>query len=222
MMTQTLLPTDATKVSHIFEAAGLGLAPYKLVRIEKRTYQAYHGAAIQPGACCQFCATGIVYLFWLQSSDKKLFYVGSDCILKSGDAGLERVIAPFMAQHAKELRDEKDNYYITRFADYLKNENPTYFSAMTGAHPNFYHARLGKTMGDYQKWCYEHAGKTSRARMARKILVAMNVVVKYASNRSSKPVTPEMLTNPMPDAIIVRKTLFNIIEEVDDDIIYVV
>ena len=62
--------------THIFETAGLGKAPYKYI------------GCIKLSSGCQYCGTGILYQFWLLSSDGKKFYVGSDCIEKSGDSGL--------------------------------------------------------------------------------------------------------------------------------------
>ena len=149
-----LNPTAAPAHSHpapstTLKRLGLGQAPYKLLGIQKRTYQSHYGAAVQPGGCCMFCATGIVYLFWLLSADGKKFYVGSDCILKSGDAGLALIIDPHVKKHEKEIREERENHYISEFKKFVETTN--YFASpamLAGVHPNRYYASLGKTLGD--------------------------------------------------------------------------
>lgn len=83
---------------HVFEKAGLGLAPFRFIGMEERRGPlpmpggGFAGAPGQPMGCCQYCSTGIAYCYWLQSADGKKFYVGSECILKSGDAGLRQVV----------------------------------------------------------------------------------------------------------------------------------
>lgn len=91
-----------TNAQHVFERAGLGLAPYKFLGMEEKRgpivtelgggIRQMVGSPGQPMGCCQYCSTGIAYCYWLQSADGKKFYVGSECILKSGDAGLRKVV----------------------------------------------------------------------------------------------------------------------------------
>lgn len=73
---------------HVFERAGLGIAPYEFLGVQKMAYQACQGAPVQPGTSCHYCGMGIMYAYQLKSSDGKKFHVGCDCIAKSGDAGL--------------------------------------------------------------------------------------------------------------------------------------
>ena len=73
---------------HVFERAGLGKAPFKFFKYTEETYQACHGAPIQPGGCCDYCGTGIIRTCWIKSADGKEFKVGADCVLRVGDAGL--------------------------------------------------------------------------------------------------------------------------------------
>lgn len=77
-----------TDTVHKFEAAGLGIAPYKLTAFKVVIFQACPGAPVQVGGSCDYCGTGIKDHFFLLSTDGRSFKVGSSCITKSGDKGL--------------------------------------------------------------------------------------------------------------------------------------
>jgi hypothetical protein len=83
---------NPTITEHVFERAGLGRAPFRLVGYERLTFQACPGAPVQPGGCCDFCGTGIMDAFRIRSADGRTFKVGSDCVAKTGDAGLRKAI----------------------------------------------------------------------------------------------------------------------------------
>lgn len=61
---------------HVFEAAGLGLAPFRLVDIWKSH------------ATCDYCGTGILWNCIVESADGRQFRVGRECVNKTGDAGM--------------------------------------------------------------------------------------------------------------------------------------
>lgn len=88
---------------HLFERAGLGLAPFRVVGFEVIKHRA--GDHVQAGSSCDFCGTGIANVFWIQGSEPGAvrFKVGCDCVQKTGDAGL--VSSVKAAQKA--VRDEK-------------------------------------------------------------------------------------------------------------------
>jgi hypothetical protein len=90
--------------THLFERAGLGLAPFRFVRRYSASYQACPGAHVQPGAACDYCGTGIYNVFVVQSSDGREFKVGSDCVLKTGDYGLVQVVRNARRVQARERR----------------------------------------------------------------------------------------------------------------------
>lgn len=79
------IPVSENRAAHPFERAGLGVAPFKFVGMVEKTYQACHGAPIQPGASCDYCGTGIRYCCQIVSADGKRFVVGCDCITKIHD-----------------------------------------------------------------------------------------------------------------------------------------
>lgn len=148
--------------SHVFERAGLGKPPYKYLGMEKRSFQAAPDAPIQPGSCCDYCHTGIHFLFHLRSSDGNKFKVGSDCILKSGDAGLKRVITADM----KKLNDERRAARVGReegriavAKDALEGEALRGILA-SAPHPFRSLAEKGGTLLDYVEWSFANAGHT--------------------------------------------------------------
>lgn len=57
---------------HLFEKAGLGLAPFRCVAVYEDKI----------GSGCAYCGTGIKIFCIIQSSDEKTFKVGTDCVLK--------------------------------------------------------------------------------------------------------------------------------------------
>lgn len=88
---------------HRFEAAGLGKAPFKVVGCREIIHTA--GGVSKAGGTCDFCGTGIRYAFLIESSDGKIFKVGSDCVKRTGDSALER-----QTKYAKaEYEEEKKN-----------------------------------------------------------------------------------------------------------------
>jgi ribosomal protein L9 len=83
---------------HLFENGGLGKAPYKYMGCEDTG---------KCSASCQYCSTGIRYKFYLQSQDGNNFFVGSDCIYKSGDQGLTTIVKLERNRLDKEKREAK-------------------------------------------------------------------------------------------------------------------
>jgi len=150
-MTQTTPTAPAflpAPMIHMFEAAGLGKAPFKLDHI------------VSSGTHCQFCNTAIVYQFWLKGSDGKLFFVGSDCVMKTGDAGLIKVVQAEVKKHQRALRQKREAEKLAKVRDRIAD--PVVRAALSKVpHPYSYHARDGKTALDYIEYCARYAGKTT-------------------------------------------------------------
>ena len=111
---------------HKFEAAGLGLAPFAFIGVET----AADRAAIQSeragsgmiyttnnSTSCDYCGQGIQNAFRVRSADGKTFKVGCECIRKSDDGGLIRVVkdeeskkrrAAAKARNEKKWKRERD------------------------------------------------------------------------------------------------------------------
>lgn len=73
---------------HLFEKAGLGVAPFRLVGFRQKRYCPAPGAPSMPGDSCDYCGTAIVDCCEILSADGQRFTVGNECVKKTGDAGL--------------------------------------------------------------------------------------------------------------------------------------
>jgi hypothetical protein len=74
--------------AHVFEKAGLGRAPFKVVGCFELKWQAHPGAPVRAGGSCDYCGNAIMYAARIKSADGRTFKVGSDCVARTGDAGL--------------------------------------------------------------------------------------------------------------------------------------
>lgn len=118
--TQTNPATEATGTKiHVFEKAGLGKAPFRCVAVERRVGPIVSevggcrlevGAPGQPMGTCDFCGTGIADCFVIRSADQKEFVVGCDCVAKTGDSGLKRVVS----EHKRQVNRAKRAAQIER------------------------------------------------------------------------------------------------------------
>lgn len=103
----------ASKV-HIFEQAGLGVAPFRLVRVEERLFQAAPGEAVRAGASCDFCGTAIRYACIVRDAEGREFKVGSECVRKTGDAGMMKKLSAEESTRRKAQAAEKDRLWVER------------------------------------------------------------------------------------------------------------
>ena len=103
---------------HVFQKAGLGLAPFHCVgfasipspSLAEQNPTAYNNAlALLPRGIgcgsCQYCGTAIMHNFIIESSDGHRFVVGSDCVAKTGDAGLIREVKVRRVRAKQEKRE---------------------------------------------------------------------------------------------------------------------
>jgi hypothetical protein len=97
---------------HIFEAAGLGQAPFRLVGMTEKVYRAADGTTF-PGGTCAFCGTGIRYAFEVSGADGSKFVVGSDCITRINDTTL-------VNQLKRLKRQQKEAKRVQEFEDALQ------------------------------------------------------------------------------------------------------
>jgi hypothetical protein len=94
---------------HVFERAGLGKAPFRFIGAQEVFFQATPDAPRQCGGSCDFCGTGIVTFCFIRSADGREFKVGSDCLRKTGDAGLIKsfTTSPDQRRKAADARQAK-------------------------------------------------------------------------------------------------------------------
>lgn len=109
---------------HCFERAGLGLAPFRCVDMITKKYQACQGAPVQPGGCCDYCGNGIMFCFVIKSRDGKTFEVGSDCVARTGDAGLIKSYKTLPAVRAanRDKAKAKDDRVIAEWHQITSDE----------------------------------------------------------------------------------------------------
>jgi hypothetical protein len=179
MMNQAIATaTDTPPLKHMFEQEGLGLAPYTFLGVEPI-----------PGAHCQFCNTPIVYLFWLRSADNKVFYVGSDCILESGDAGLKVIIDPIIKEHRAKMARQRHDALIDAFKTFLV-AHPTFFADDVRPHVSMYRSANSQTIGgiNERRWSQTRwLGRAQTASLAREfLLLAGEILPAIARPRSKK------------------------------------
>ena len=82
-------------MQHCFEQKGLGLAPFTYLY------------CTEGKSSCQYCSTSIRYKFYIRSADGKEFFVGSDCVMKTGDAGRISTVKKAKSQLDKAKREAK-------------------------------------------------------------------------------------------------------------------
>ena len=80
---------------HCFEERGLGQAPFTYLY------------CLEGRSSCQYCSTSIRYKFFIRSADGKEFFVGSDCVMKTGDLGLISTVKQAKSQLEKAKREAK-------------------------------------------------------------------------------------------------------------------
>lgn len=103
---------------HCFEKSGLGVAPFRCVgfasipstSLAEQNPTAYNNALAQLPkgigcGSCAYCGTAIMHNFIVQSSDGQRFVVGSDCVAKTGDAGL---IKEVRAERLRVVREKRE------------------------------------------------------------------------------------------------------------------
>jgi hypothetical protein len=144
---------------HIFQAAGLGVGPFKLNHVSGE------------GGHCQYCGTSIVWRFYLNGIDGSTFFVGSDCVMKTGDAGLMKVVDAEVKRRMTEARHNREDAKLAALKESMKDVN-VLAKLATLPHPNAFHARNGKTLANYAIWIMRFGGKTSMINLGKLIAKA--------------------------------------------------
>lgn len=156
----------STKV-HKFEQAGLGKAPFTFTGHERKWFVACPGDAGKPGGTCCYCGTGIAECFWLVSADGNRFYVGCECIRKSGDAGLRKVVDAEVAAVNRTKRHEAKARKNARDLEYCLTNIGRVGELANKPHPISYYAEQGKTLADFVQWNWERRNNDLVARLLK-------------------------------------------------------
>lgn len=161
------METISTNVIHKFEEAGLGVAPFRCVRIEIRKYQACPGAPIQPGSSCDYCGTGIMEVCIIRDANGHEFKVGNNCVAKTGDAGLVNVVKREVNRLRTEGRHKREAATIAEGKAQLENSSDIQSALAALPHPNEYYASQGRTLLDYVNYMFQNGGNTGRLQAVR-------------------------------------------------------
>jgi hypothetical protein len=145
------------KKAHVFELANLGIGPFRL----------HHVTA--EGGKCQYCNTPIVFRFYIKSADDRIFFVGSDCVMKTRDEGLIRVVEAEVKKHQSVLRKKRENAKLEALKNFLSDANNIAFLA-SKPHPVKYWAKIGKTLKDHVDYIMRLGSKTEKLRLAKDLL----------------------------------------------------
>lgn len=149
-----------TDTIHVFERAGLGKAPFRFVRMEERVHVSPDGHA-RAGASCDYCTTCIRFCCIIRSADGNEFKVGSDCVLKTGDAGLRRKLSDAQRAHERDLKRARDIRLAERVGRCaaILYSRPALFTDRP--HSHHYFASLGKTLRDELGFCLGNGTRTA-------------------------------------------------------------
>ena len=96
------------EIKHKFELAGLGTAPFVCIGVVEKRYKPHPDAPSLPGACCDYCGTGIVECCIIRDRNGKQFIVGNECVLKTDDAGLISLTKARVNKFRREAKHVRD------------------------------------------------------------------------------------------------------------------
>jgi hypothetical protein len=167
--------TNATTAVHPFQAAGLGLAPFKLVghvlpdltADGRRKLGEIGGVEVTTttGGTCDYCGKSIVNVFRVRSADGRESNVGCDCVQKCCGAKLVAAVRKIANVVATDRRNAAADAKIARGVALLAV--PAVAEALRDQpHPN---GHAGRTLHDYAAWMLQNAGRTGKAAAAARI-----------------------------------------------------
>ena len=156
---------------HVFEAAGLGKAPFRLAGYHEDRGPKMIGAMTQVGrpgqamGTCAYCGASIAHVFTIESSDGRRFTVGSECVRKTGNGGLRAAVNRKLreARICKEEARIQNSHEVWNACSKLRD------LACSLPHPNAGMAHDGLTLADYIVWMFDNAGHSGLLKVARVI-----------------------------------------------------
>lgn len=161
--------TENEAGKHVFELAGLGVAPFRFVGMVEKVFKA--GDQEKAGGTCAFCSTGIRYCCQVVSSDGKSFIVGTDCVNKTGDYGIIKAYknSAEYRNHQREIRYKREFEKIAAVKNMI-DENKEILMALP--HPNGFRDKQTNeplSLLDYCNWYMEHAGNSGKCSLYARI-----------------------------------------------------
>lgn len=165
---------------HQFEAAGLGVAPFRYVGFRERRGPekildkngVWHGEECgspgQPMGTCKFCGQCIAICCEIVSADGKRFIVGSDCVEKTGDAGLRKVKTE-VAKYKREQSLAKERVRIAQLNLRLSSDMNLRKLLASKPHPQKWRRDEGESLLDSVEWFMDNAGHSGKIKTARMV-----------------------------------------------------
>lgn len=161
---------------HKFERAGLGKAPFRYLGCfedrgphrstdPKTGIVTECGSPGQPMGTCEYCGQGIALCCSIVSADGKRFIVGSDCVAKTGDAGLVKLVKREGAARGKEREAQRIGDMRAR----LDGDFPLAVLLASQPHPQQWARDQGQTLLNSILWMMENAGHSGRLKTVRQI-----------------------------------------------------
>jgi len=154
-MNTTQTAPAASAPVHVFERTQGHPGPYRVIGYADRVYQACQGAPIQPGASCEHCGTAIRHTYTIRAADGFTFVVGSDCVAKTGDAGLIKEIKTFQAERRAIAREARRQLGIESRAKRMRAAAEAFLAArpeLADALTNGTHEIVRDMAVKVQKW----------------------------------------------------------------------
>ena len=156
-------------IAHKFETAGLGTAPFRLVRVEMRWFSILGiPGSKKPGSSCMYCGHPIAECCFLHDANGKEFHVGNECIKKAGDAGLYDTVKKELRRMKSQVEADKAAATFREGRDILARHE-IHASLSTQPHPNLFLATKGKTMADYYEFLLHNSPRGSVASLVGKL-----------------------------------------------------
>lgn len=165
------MQTETPATVHVFEAAGLGKAPFKFIGLEtSNDREAVNmerknaGQIYTTNFCtsCDYCSQSIQNAYCVESSDGKRFKVGCDCIKKTGDKGLKKIISEIESKKRRIAKADKRLaivHYENRLIDAFKAGQIGNLKELPSPIAN----RTEDTAFDYISWCIQYGRMGSTA-----------------------------------------------------------
>ena len=157
---------------HVFEKAGLGKAPFRLVGLETTSdrialnhERQSNGLTYTPNYCtsCAYCATAIMDAYIIQSSDGKRFKVGCECVKKTGDLGIILAVKTAKAKKDREYRHAREACKLREGAELMADQRVRDFLSKY-PHSKEWAAARGDTLLDEITWLIKNSGVSGTLR----------------------------------------------------------
>lgn len=177
--------TAVATSNHPFERAGLGIAPFRCVRVEYRVGPIKYvdprfpgvtcevGSPGQPMGCCDYCGQGIAECCVIRDANGTEFIVGNQCVWKAArEHGKSTELERDRKRALRDARAERERTASAELTWRLANDNELQVALHAVAHPMGFKDRTTGaplTMLDWARWMMKRSGAAGRTRVRRAI-----------------------------------------------------